>query len=283
MAAGFAAIFYYQSSQSVQLNLDILTEKQQLTEQDNTSLRDQLVQLEGKNTELMSELNSAREALSAQQDDSVSKLTITSQMLENMEQQLVILKSEKAELQDQLNLAKQALTELESQKQTETSKLTSAHNNKLSELNKELDSRKAAYQALANRQQEMRDEMDRLSNLVANNEKELVRLRNDKSALNTQLTSAKKALQLREAEFNSLQNNYQDLDAKLKALVSPVGSSSSKSATTSSNSDSSQTKQAEAVNNPGNITGLEEIKKPKPAPAKTQQNTTDYDQIKVLP
>ena len=282
IVAGFAAIYFYQSMQAVQLNLDLLSEQQQALESDKTALKARVDKLSKENEDLLGEvsaLKSAREALSVQQGDSESKLNITSQMLENLEQQLAIFKNENAELLSQLNLARQSLNEIESKYQLELSTLAKKNTSTLSELNKQLSSRKTAYQALANRQQEMRDEMDRYSNMVAAKDKELAKLKDEKSALNTQLKETKKNLQIRQAEFNALQKNYNDLDTKLKALVSPIGSGK----TSAASGKNAQTPSSGAENKYENVTGFEEIKKPKPPAQKPKEDNLDFDQIKVLP
>lgn len=282
IATGFAAIFYFQSTQAVQLQLDSLTEKHQATEAGNRDLQNEVEQLTDKNLKLIAEievLQTTQEKLSVQQDDSVSKLNITSQMLENLEQQLAIFKAENAELTEQLSLAKDALNTLETNYEAELINLSTKNSSTLNDLKKELDSRKTAYQALANRQQEMRDEMDRMRNLVANKEKELSKLQTEKAAQLAELNEMKKRLQLKENEFAALQKGYNDLDTKLKALVSPIGVANTKSTA----KEETAGKLNEKSLKPGNMTGFEEIKKPKPAPASSNQNALDYDQIKVLP
>lgn len=282
IATGFAAIFYFQSTQAIQLQLDNLTEIQQATEEDKRALQSEIAQLNEKNIKLTGEievLQNAQEKLSVQQDDSVSKLTITSQMLENLEQQLSLFKAENAELKDQLSLAKESLVALESSYTSEMTKLSSKQSTTLNELNKQLESRKTAYQALANRQQEMRDEMDRMRNMLASKEKDLSKSQTEKKALLAELNETQKRLQLKEKELAALMVNYNALESKLKALVSPIGTTNTKAAS----APDKQTNASEATKNATNVTGFEEIKKPKPAPTNNNQNALDYDQIKVLP
>lgn len=282
ISTGFAAIYFFQSSQTLQTQLENLSDKHQSLASDKNGLQTELEQLTEKNIQLTAEidvLRTTQEKLSVQQDDSVSKLNITSQMLENLEQQVAIFKAENAELSDQLNLAKEALATMEDSYKEEILKLNSQKTATLNDLNKQLESRKIAYQALANRQQEMRDEMDRMSNLVASKEKELTKLQNDKKALLADLNEKQKLLQMKEADFAALQKNYNELDNKLKALVSPIGASNAKTVA----KPESQERGAENPKKPVNVTGFEEIKKPKPAPASSNQNSLDYDQIRVLP
>jgi DNA repair exonuclease SbcCD ATPase subunit/nitrate reductase NapE component len=280
IGAGFTSIYYFQSTQAAGLNNQMLDEKIQLLQNDKVSLTQQLDNLQEKHSQLMTELDnlkSVRAALAEQQDDSVSQLQITTQMLENMKQQLVLLKNENTELTDQLGLAKAALSEMDANYQAELAKATTLKSSQLSELNKQLESRKTAYQALANRQQEMRDEMDRLSALNTTKDKTIAALNTEKSNLAKQLRQAQQTLKSREAEFQALQSGYNELDSKLKALVSPIGVSSSRPAEKNNPTLSDTSKK------PSTITGLEEIKKPAPKPQNSADKTLDYDQIKVLP
>jgi DNA repair exonuclease SbcCD ATPase subunit len=279
IVAGFAAIYFYQATQAAQLNSQILEEKINLAHSEKDQMAQQLARLQENHAQLIIEvenLQNARAELTEQQGDSESQLQITSKMLENMEQQLALLKNENTELQNQLVLAKNTLTQLDEQYQSELAKAASFKSTQLSELNKQLDSRKTAYQALANRQQEMRDEMDRLSSMVAAKEKTITTLTHEKNALAQQVKQVQQNLQSREKEYQVLQTSYNELDSKLKALVSPIGSGSPKPA------QSAKTAPGDVSSKPA-VTGLEEIKKPAPKPKNSADSSLDYDQIKVLP
>ncbi len=280
IGTGIAAIYYFQSLQAERLAITLLADKHTQLQLDNKTLNEQLSQKTQENTQLQADvaaLKSAREVLSVQQDDSVTKLTITSQMLENLEQQLALYKTENAELTEQLNAAKQALNEMESQHAQALEILNTEHEQQVSELNQQIEARKTAYQALASRQQEMRSEIDRFSTALTSKEQALEKLNNEKQQLSGQLKETQTALQMKQADYGNLQRSYSELETKLNALVTPIAASPAKT---------TGIKSSEKLNNQDlkfdNITGFEEIKKPKtPPPAK--QDPLDYEQIKVLP
>lgn len=281
--SAIVAGFFYQQSQTMSLNIAIQKQILSKSESDKLTQAETIRRMEQEITSLSNEvktLNSAREQLSLQQGDSESKLSITSQMLENLEQQVSVLKAENSVLAEQLELAKSTLISTQSDFQLEYQKLSQNHQIKVEALTKQINDRKTAYQALANRQQEMRNDIDRFSSLAMTKDQELSKLKSQTAILNSQLKEKQSVLNARDTELKVLQSNYQDTENKLNALISPIGNAGS------------QNRPVKADVSPRNqqdkrMTGFEEITKPKKAkpsePTKEEEQSLDFENISILP
>ena len=273
------AVYFYQMSQSSQLTLELESnEKTELLEQ-NTQLESNLSELTLKKNELEAELAaliSAREELSAKNDNSASKLTITSQMVDNLNQVVSELKNERESLVAQINEQQSLISELQEEHQTTLAKTQQEKLDSLSALSKELNQRKSAYQALANRQQEMREEIDRLSNLTTTKDKQLEKLNQEKNNLASRLKDKTNDISRYQSQIDTLQKSYADLEVKLNALVSPINSSQAKPKTPQQNTLAKPNK---------GITGFEEIKKPvkKEPDVNESGGELDFNTISILP
>lgn len=272
-------VYFYQISQSSQLTLELESnEKTELLEQ-NTQLESNLSELTLKKNELEAELAaliSAREELSAKNDNSASKLTITSQMVDNLNQVVSELKNERESLVAQINEQQSLISELQEEHQTTLAKTQQEKLDSLSALSKELNQRKSAYQALANRQQEMREEIDRLSNLTTTKDKQLEKLNQEKNNLASRLKDKTNDISRYQSQIDTLQKSYADLEVKLNALVSPINSSQAKPKTPQQNTLAKPNK---------GITGFEEIKKPvkKEPDVNESGGELDFNTISILP
>jgi len=271
------AIYFYQQQQSVSLQLATEVQEKSELQEGNQQLSSQLSSLEALKSNLQAELetlHSAREELSLQNNDSESKLNITSQMVDSLNQLVAELKNERSSLITKLEESDSSLRQLTQEYQDFVANSKKETIKSVSDLNKQISTRKSAYQALANRQQEMREEMDRLSNLVNSKEKQLEKVNKDKIQLQAQLKNKTNEIATYSNRLSSLQESYSALETKLSAIMSPI---SQKSKIKKQEGSKSNTE------NMTNLTGLEEIKKPiKP---KKEQNSEDYDfnKITVLP
>jgi chromosome segregation ATPase len=280
--ASLTAFYFFQLEQTTQLNLSIETEKNLSLKESQQKLFSEVDTLKSSNEALNTELDAlknAREELSVLNTNSASKLNITSQMIDNLNQLVSELKNEREDLITQLNNSQASIELLKIQHQE---LIDQAHKEKITtvtELNKQIDSRKSAYQALANRQQEMREEIERLNNSNNSKDKQIQNLNNDNKSLNVRLNEKNKEIKVYQDKLSLLEKNYSNLELKLNSLVSPIGSSSS-------NDSSSKAQTAPQTDASRKITGLEEIKRP----VKQNQNTSqsnnqdfDHNQITILP
>jgi chromosome segregation ATPase len=276
--ASLVAFYYYQLDQTTKLSLTLETEKSHLIEEDKQTLTSELEELTSLNITLNSELvtlKSAREKLSVLNNDSTSKLNITSQMVDNLNQLVSELKDEREDLSAKLEDSLETISKLQNQYE----QYNKEKNDSVAELNKQLDSRKFGYQALANRQQEMRKEMDRLSDLVSSKEKQIEKLKSDNQILDSQLKGKNSEIASYKNKLIVLEKSYYDLEAKINAIMSPIGTTNSKKQE-ADNQSSPQTDTSRK------ITGFEEIKKPvlqNKSKDEIPNEGFDHNQISILP
>tara|TARA_R110001592_G_scaffold323435_1_gene602681 strand:+ start:23284 stop:24240 length:957 start_codon:yes stop_codon:yes gene_type:complete len=265
--AALFAFYFYQLEQTSTLGLAIETEKNHSLDEKNQSLQSEISALTSTNSKLETELAdliNAREKLSVLNDDSTSKLNITSQMVDNLNQLVAELKNEREDLSGKLEDSLETIAQLRNQHEQFIKQATKDKTDAVAQLNQQIKSRTTAYQALANRQQEMRDEMDKLNDLANSKDKQIEKLKKDNSSLSTQLTEKSKEIGSYKNRINVLENSYSELESKLNAIVSPIVSpiGTANIGTTNPikhNTDNTNAQQTEASRK---ITGLEEIKKP---------------------
>ena len=273
-----AAIYYYQIQQTSGAQLVSEIQKNEELSNTNQQLLTELATLEDAKSELQSQLSSlqnAREELSLQNNDSESKLNITSQMVDNLNQLVVELKNERASLIEKLEESQALLVLLKQQHEAFVTSSKQENVKAVSELNKQLESRKSGYQALANRQQDMREDMDRLSNIANSKEKQLERANKEKIELQAQLRNKENEIDTYSNRLTSLQESYSNLETKLNAIMSPISSTAAAKKSPESS--------GQNTDNMTNISGLEEIKKPAKTQETPKDENFDYNKIKVLP
>lgn len=282
ISLSLAAFYFYQLDQTSKLNLAIETDKNLSLVATVEQLNLEKLELTSSNTDLSTELESlksAREELSVLNNDSNSKLNITSQMVDNLNQLVSELKNEREDLSVKLEDSLETITQLQNQHQAFIKLSNKEKTDSVTELNKQIDSRKSAYQALANRQQEMREEMDRLSNLANTKEKQIEKLNKENQTINSRLNDKNNEIESYKNKVSILEKNNSELEIKLNALVSPISNSS----TMKPNLMTPSLNQTEASKK---ITGLEEIKKPAVQNKTKLENTNqafDHNQISILP
>lgn len=272
-----AAVYFYQQQKSSDLQLSAETQRAIELQDENRQLIIQVTDLEKSAADLQSELETlqnARQALSLQNNDSESKLNITSQMVDNLNQLVAELKNERASLISKLDASHDAHRELKQEYEEFVAASKKDTIKSVSDLNKQIASRKSAYQALANRQQEMRDEMDRLNNLVSAKENQLDKANKDKRQLQAQLKNKDSEIATYSNRLTTLQESYSALESKLNAIMSPISQKSTNKKTT----DATQN-----TVNMTNMSGLQEIKKPVKPKEELKNESYDFNKITVLP
>lgn len=275
------AFYYFQLEQTSKLNLSIETEKYHLLEEEKQNLVSEISTLRTSNTSLNTELEAlknAREELSVLNTNSTSKLSITSQMVDNLNQLVAELKDERDSLISQLEDSLETINELKKQHQQYAAQASKEKTSTIADLTKQIDSRKFAYNALANRQQEMREEMDRISNLNSSKDMQIEKLKKESQNINSLLSQKNKEIAAYKDRVSILEKSYSELEIKLNALVSPI--SNKKIAPASSN-----TQTLTQTIGSKKITGLEEIKKPVKQldNNESKEQTFDHNQISILP
>tara|TARA_R110001592_G_scaffold354185_1_gene653666 strand:+ start:11853 stop:12830 length:978 start_codon:yes stop_codon:yes gene_type:complete len=284
--ASLVAFYYYQLEQTSKLSLSIEIEKSQSLEEVQLTLQSEITSLTTTNTELKTELEgliNSREELSVLNNDSTSKLNITSQMVDNLNQLVIELKNEREDLSTKLEDSLETIAQLQNQHEQMIKQKNKETTDSIAGLNKQIDSRKTAYQALANRQEEMRDEMNRLNDLVISKEKIIDKLKKDNQNIETRLTNKNSEIETYKNKLMSVQKNYSELETKLNAIMSPIGSTNFNNQE-SKNNNTQQTEQSRK------ITGLEDIKRPavekKAIDGSDSQNESqsfNHNQISILP
>lgn len=280
--ASSIAFYYYQLEQASKLSLMIEADKKHTLEDEKLTLQSDIVALTKTNSELKSELETlinAREELSVLNDDSSSKLNITSQMVDNLNKLVAELKNEREELIAKLEDSLETIAQLQNQHQQVINQKNKETKDSIAGLTEQIDSRKSAYQALANRQQEMRDEMNRLNTLVDSKDKIIEKLKKDNLNLESRLKTSNNEINRYKNKLISAQKEYSELETKLNAIMSPIGSTNSKKQETSALS-------TQQTNASRTITGLEDIKKPPVVRKDSEEDSNqnfNHNQISIMP
>tara|TARA_R110002049_G_scaffold121270_3_gene276001 strand:+ start:2110 stop:3075 length:966 start_codon:yes stop_codon:yes gene_type:complete len=276
------AFYYSQLEQSSKLSLLLETDKNHALEETKQILISEMQALKSSNLALNEELESlksAREELSVLNNNSTSKLNITSQMVDNLNQLVAELKNEKADLTAQLEDSLETINQLKKQHQQYITQSNKEKTSSVTELNKQLESRKSAYQALANRQQEMRDDMDRFNNLNNSKDKQIEQLKKESQHFNLRLSEKTNEIAVYKNRISVLEKSYSELELKLNSLISPIGG-------TQQSKPAAKTQATQQTDASRKITGLEEIKKPVKQNNSNNESTNqdfDHNQISILP
>jgi len=182
-------------------------------------------QLEKKSLqEDMSLLVTAKTTLEQQKGDSVSQLDLSSQIVATLKENVSALISEKELVMTSLNKAKTLLLMQAKNNQIELDDFASQSKENAKarfNLQKKLNDRKVAFEALMNRQKEMQVEMNRLADLVQKQQSDMDADSKDKKAI-------EKKLQESQAAVETLQNEYSVLQKNLKLVVAPISAPSAK-------------------------------------------------------
>jgi len=223
IAASIAATYYY--LESVNSRLNVANTNIQIAKhiESNTSLLSSNETLHSQNEVLLSEnefLKSDKVKLSASQDDSVSQLDISKQIIQTLEAQVGTLKTEKIAMLDALGEAKALLIQQSKANASDLSVKRNEFDREFKQLSKQLESRKVAYTALANRQNEMQFEIDRLVNV---NQATKSKLEKQISVRKLAETNAGRRFQ----EVVNLKAENKLLEQKLQLIASPVSEQSS--------------------------------------------------------
>ncbi|MGK0430747.1 MAG: chromosome segregation ATPase [Psychroserpens sp.] len=280
--ASLVAFYYYQLEKTTKLSLSIETEKGHLIEEAKQTLMSKLEEMTSSNITLNSELEilkSNREELSVLNNDSNSKLNITSQIVDNLNQLVSELKDEREDLSTKLDNSLEIITQLRNQYQQYIEQTDKEKSDSVAELNKQLDSRKFGYQALANRQQEMRKEMERLNNLVNSKEKQIDKINRKNQNLDSLLNGKNSEIETYKHKLMILEKSYSELESKINAIMSPIG-------TTGSNKQEATNQSSPQTDASRKFNGLEEIKKPtvkNKANDKSPSEVFDHNKISILP
>jgi len=271
IAASIAAIYYYLESVNSRLNVADTNIQIAKHIESNASLLSSNETLHSQNEVLLSEnefLKSDKVKLSASQDDSVSQLDISKQIIQTLEAQVGTLKTEKIAMLDALGEAKALLIQQSKANASELSVRRNEFDREFKQLSKQLESRKVAYTALANRQNEMQFEIDRLVNV---NQAAKSKLEKQISVRKLAETNAGRRFQ----EVVNLKAENKLLEQKLQLIASPVSEQSS-----------------ETIISQNKGRGLDSIQAPKKQTQKTTQpkmkssqkdqtNSLNFDQMSI--
>lgn len=276
IAFGIAGFYFYQLSHSTNLALTSTQAKLENGEQVNQAIKAEL-ELSVQNTleleENISLLSTAKLALEEQKGDSVSQLDLSGQIVKALKEKIIALEAEKELAAAALNKTRSLVALKEEQTQSTEQKMATtveAHNKERFAIQKKYRDGQVAFKALMSRQKEMRDEMNRLADLVERQKRNLNQQSLEKNEL-------KSALTLSENNVKALEIEYKALEDSLKLAVQPINTA---------------VKAAESRVEPtlkqNTNDGLEEIRAPKPVVEKSASKkkssakaTFDYDQISL--
>jgi len=173
--------------------------------------------------DLNDELNIQIEALKASKaeitEQQSTQLDINGKLVSALKTQIQAIHIEKELMQDAINETGALLNQEKRLNELERVRSKEGFASKVADLNKQLSSRKIAYEALAKRQADMLTEIDRLVAEMARKDEEL------QSASNSMNLAQQKAVS-RDKAYGFLKTKYQKLEQKLQLSMDPIDSSS---------------------------------------------------------
>lgn len=190
--------------------------------------------LDEKNKALVSELKALNEETVNLENTVSSELTEKDRLIEALQLKVTELETSALEATKSLVIAKKELIQLEQAKDRQLAELDAQYRSFKTEMNKQIESRKTAYNALVTRHKETKAEMDRLASLVDSKNSDLNRLKRDRDALRKNLIDTQKQL-------SQVRDDQQSLENKLSSLVSPITSQTSSTSSAASGTSSSAT------------------------------------------
>jgi len=304
IVTSLGAFYYYQVGVNTQLNLTLTTSKLDEQRQASADLQMKIEAARIAYERINDEnefLKTDKAQLSAKQNDSVSQLGITSQIVATLKSQVQVFRTENDNLLETIEESKALLIQQQKKNSTQLSDAEDEHTKQTDSLNKQLSARKVAYEALVKRQRGVQGEADRLSDSLRDKNKQLKSVKNNQSKLNNELQLAEQKLQRVNADYKSLElrhnqlsKNYKALSEKLQLAVSPIGGVTTNGVTTQAKVSNTISKKT-SVKSPSAMQmgdGLDAIEKPltvrpfaKPNRSEHKKSSNsaafDYDKITV--
>lgn len=205
----------------------------------------------------------------------------TGEQLERTRQLITALKQKISELEDERSLLEDALAE--NKREYDSLAASEKKQSKiLAEKLALLESKDSAYRALVNRQRETKAEMERLSDELTKVSARESDLDGRNANLLKELKQVKSQRDASLAQVKSAEAELQEAQQKVKALTTPIGTSSS---IRSPGSSSDNAQSGKTASSPAPVTSeqiivspnLAEKEKPKPTPA----SPLDFDSIAI--
>lgn len=157
----------------------------------------------------LDEVSQTKEFLEQLKGDTASQLAISNEMIAAQSQKIALLESES-------QMLRAATEELEVSGISKDQRNV-ALNMQIAALKEDLSKRKTAYLALAKRNKETQEEMNRLSGLVGNKEAEIAKLASGESRHLATIKSLKRDIQKLELNLNAMQVRSQEADSRASA------------------------------------------------------------------
>ena len=263
IAFSITSLYFFQQMSATTIALDASKET-------NTAIQGEL-ELNNQKNEMLSakikELNDTKNTLEQQKGDSASQLGLSGQMVDALTEKNEALEIENALITTALTQSKILLEKNNKRNQSTEKTLETkikAHNKERFILEKKYRDGQVAFKALMSRQKEMRQEMNRLADLVDDQKNEIKMLVLAKNKTQAALNAAN-------IKNSELEAKYKSLDESLRLAVEPISKPENKKNQTIDTLESD---------------GLEEIRAPiKEASPKNQESKTsetyDFDQISI--
>lgn len=147
-----------------------------------------------------------------------SQLDLTSKIVDTLKQQIATLELENTSNIEALEKARDLIRRQQLDAASTSEGLEAQLRKREAELSKQLQERSMAYNALASRNKENAQELDRLSSQLADKNNVVERLSRERD------TARKDNMRTQQA-LGALQEDYDKLSRDFKAMVSPIGSS----------------------------------------------------------
>jgi len=277
-----STFYFFQLSENTKLQASTALSKLQISKEKNVGMELKLKQSQQVNIKLeenIALLGDAKTTLEQQKGDSVSQLDLSGQIIETLKLKISALETENTLTVSALNKAKSVLSKKEIEnKSTEKSLETkiNTHNKERFTMRKKLKDGQVAFKALMSRQKEMRVEMNRLADVVDQQQQEIQAVIVTKNKVHTKLKAS-------ELKISDLEKDYKALESSLKLAVDPISMTTKK---LEGQASIVSIKSAETSSAVHHSDGLEEIRAPIVKSSKTgrKSNTNanfDYDQISL--
>ena len=277
-----STFYFFQLSENTKLQTSTALSKLQATKENNDVIEAKLKQSEKVNIKLeesIALLGDAKTTLEQQNGDSVSQLDLSGQIIETLKLKISALKTENTLTVSALNKAKSLLTKKEIENSSAEKSLETkinTHNKERFTMRKTIKDGQVAFKALMSRQKEMRVEMNRLADVVDQQQQEINAVIESKNKVQTKLQAS-------ELKISVLEKDYNTLESSLKLAVDPISMTPKKLEVQSPTVSSQSAANSSAVHSSD---GLEEIRAPIVKSLKTgkRSNTSanyDYDQISL--
>jgi len=219
LGASLGAIYFKQQHEITLQKLHNAEDKIAYDQIEYNYLQSDFETIRSINDELRQEVKVLTEQQVEYSTQTDSQQDLTNKIVTNLKEQIDAITSKKIQLMEFVEETKLVLEQERRSSAAEITQNITVFDKQKAQLEKQISSRKVAYKALADRQNETLSEIDRLIGEISKKERQVELIEASNNKLKDNLASSNQ-------EYGYLKTKYQNLEKKMNLMMTPIASSS---------------------------------------------------------